>query len=559
MEELTAVSRKNPMESFKRFMENECGLKESDADSLCKYYLEHENLSRDAFVNVFALTCRLHDPYFQSSSLAILCTKAYDIFASVTRKPRGRTMEHLSYSSSSGDQTHSFPPLIPQHKGSEALDSPVKDDHFPPTVNDTEVDILWPIAEWNEILDKEKSCEAKFTDLLEKQVRRIPEVAKSAFIKGTKTLCDPKIPDFFLVIKNQQEATTESVGAILFTQSTSENNNSYCSKSAVGEAISVGHIFLRNASQQRHFVIVGLTNLKKIRWFKVERPGMAGQFHGCRSCESSAVRHSLAGFMCCSLDILGISTKSIMVEKEECRLGRWLGEGATSNVYVAKVNNQAYAVKVAKAGHSVSLDIENLQKLKGIKGIPSIVSSYSHPASAMFITPVCEQFSLELMFRKKMQTRLGELVDTLKCAHDRCIVNRDIRVSNILIAEDQFIIVDWGYATTLHKSVSYAGTTHFASAKVLNMLEKGVCAFPIEVSDDLVSLVRSLYALSRHDQLYVQKALTDLDSDEFAQIREFWENEMEDNALWQEAERHAEQGNYADLKFWITSWAKSSL
>ena len=456
----------------------------------------------------------------------------------------------MSGSGSSG----SLPPLIYQHKGVEALNSLVNNDDFPPLADDITTETLWPMDDWGAVVhDPKQKCESKLKGLIANQTEEALEVAKSVFIKPKKDLCDPKIPDFVLVDKESQEVPTpDTVGALLFAQSTSEASKNYSSTDAVGEAAAVGQILLRNASQRRQFVIVGVTNLKKIRWFKVKRPGTCS-----RQSEVALVRQSLAGIMCCPLETLGIYRNSILVGQQQYCLGRWLGEGATSNVYVVNVDNAECAVKVAKTGHSISRDVINLTKLEKIKGIPTIVMSDSQ--SHMFIKPVAEQFTLELLWRKKMHMRLGELVDTLQSAHGRGIVNRDVRAANILIAEDQLIIVDWGFATSINEPDIYAGTTHFASAKVLKMLDEGQCAFSVDVPDDLVSLVRSLYVLSRLETQRVQKALSDLDNDEYALIQKFWETEMIDNPLWQNGERLAEQGDYAELKCWIKHWAKSCM
>lgn len=284
---------------------------------------------------------------------------------------------------------------------------------------------------------------------------------------------------------------------------------------------------------------------------------MAGNFNGSRSCEITIVRESLAGFMCCSLETLGIYENSICVEQKQYSLGRWLGEGTTSNVYAVKVDNAECAVKVAKAGYSISMDVTNLSKLKDIKGIPKIVTSDSQ--SNLIITPVAEQFTLMLLFKKKMHRRLGDLVDTLHCAHERGIVNRDVRVANILLAEDEIIIVDWGFAASLNEPHSYAGTTHFASTKVLKKLAAGQDTFVFDASDDLVSLVRSLYVLARLDRARMQSVLLEIGNDEFAQLLECWETELSGNPQWQEAERIAERGDYAALKLWIQNWTIYSM
>lgn len=376
------------------------------------------------------------------------------------------------------------------------------------------------------------------------------ELANFVFVKPKKELCDPKIPDFVLVDKEYWESpTADTVGALLFAQSTTESSKSYSTTYAVGEAVAVAQVLLRSASQMRHFIFTGVTNCKKVRWFRVERPSINGNYNGSRCAETPLVRESLAGMMCCAKENLGICLqRSIVVGQEEYRLWRWLGEGATSYVYAVDVGSVQCAAKVAKPGHSISMDVSNLEKLQDIKGIPKIVMS--DPPSVLLITPVAEQLNLAQLFKNKMHNRVGELVETLECAHNRGIVNRDIRIANILIAEDQFIIVDWGFATSSNEPEEYAGTSHFASTRVLKILEEGQYTLVFEPSDDLVSLVRSLYAFTRLNRMRVRSGLTDLSNDDFAEIQEFWETELS-NSSWQEAESYAKQCDYATLKDWI--------
>lgn len=53
-------------------------------------------------------------------------------------------------------------------------------------------------------------------------------------------------------------------------------------------------------------------------------------------------------------------------------------------------------------------------------------------------------------------------------------------------------------------------------------------------------------------------ALLYVGNHEHEQILNYWKTKMSDNLQWQEAEKLAEQGGYAELKLWIQNWAHLS-
>lgn len=98
---------------------------------------------------------------------------------------------------------------------------------------------------------------------------------------------------------------------------------------------------LRDSSHQRSFVIVGVTNFIKLRWFKIYRGSHDGSAVGVQDDEEGlCIRHSLAGFMQCPLDQLGICERSVSSRAGRFPLGPFLGEGLTSNVYTVCINNE---------------------------------------------------------------------------------------------------------------------------------------------------------------------------------------------------------------------------
>lgn len=244
-----------------------------------------------------------------------------------------------------------------------AGESPVDDDSFPEPATAKVTKTLWPRTQWDAVLNRRTiwknkkkvvvSVETKFNGLIDKQKQRSnPRYANFVFIKATSNLCAGKRPDFYLIKVGIQSPTPEAVGAILFTQSTSQNTR-YASGAAVGEAIVVGQKFLTNTSKQRIFVIVGVTNLKVVRWFKVCKFGST--FCYLRSSKTAIVASNFTGYMCASLEKLGLNTLVVKVGKISYPLGRFLGEGHTSNVHVVTVNNEDFTVKVPKTGDRKSV------------------------------------------------------------------------------------------------------------------------------------------------------------------------------------------------------------
>lgn len=78
-------------------------------------------------------------------------------------------------------------PISYQDRGVDALKLPVRSHEFPVQATDQEAEVLWPAAEWDEILQQQKGCETKFRELLAKQEERgLPEAVNSVFVKGMR-------------------------------------------------------------------------------------------------------------------------------------------------------------------------------------------------------------------------------------------------------------------------------------------------------------------------------------------------------------------------------------
>lgn len=156
---------------------------------------------------------------------------------------------------------------------------------FPPRASLDQTNAVWPSTLWEDVLFAGKNSklgktikatvgakgkkgprsESKLKYLLLQQAKYMLEDVVSIFIPGFSGPCESKVPDFFLVEKGHKDcSTTETIGALLYTQSTSDDSK-YCATASVGEAIVAGKLFLTQSSEDRQFVYVGITDLRKIK------------------------------------------------------------------------------------------------------------------------------------------------------------------------------------------------------------------------------------------------------------------------------------------------------
>lgn len=143
------------------------------------------------------------------------------------------------------------------------------------------------------------------------------------------------------------------------------------------------------------------------------------------------------------------------------------------------------------------------------------------------------------------------------------LVHRDVRLGNILLAEDlSFILIDWGFACPLGKVLPFYGSLFTASKSILQQYIQDTCAVSFQPKDDLVSLVKSLYL---HTQPGFERNLRRLKiglnlpqssnvSSEACKVLREWEVELEACDFWNEAIGLAENLAYEDLKKWIGGW-----
>lgn len=86
----------------------------------------------------------------------------------------------------------------------------------------------------------------------------------------------------------------------------------------------------------------------------------------------------------------------------------------------------------------------------------------------------------------------------VQAAHSKHVVNRDVRPSNLMHIQSAMYLVDW-VSATLHQRALYDGTIHYASVQVLQQLVQELDRVEVGPSDDLESLVASVFCISHPD------------------------------------------------------------
>jgi serine/threonine protein kinase len=219
---------------------------------------------------------------------------------------------------------------------------------------------------------------------------------------------------------------------------------------------------------------------------------------------------------------------------------------------------QTVAVKqpLDAASDDLSTDLTWLQKLGGKPGAPRLLGTVvdQRGKSCIITAPVGRQLGWEMWDSSSnsssssapLHLLLNRLVASLHAMHKEVVI-RDLRPGNIVLAEEQLIIVDWGSAVSVQGGAQpYCGTTHYASDRVLKLLQQSNSVSVIP-ADDLVSLVRSMFAI-KHPSFAAQLWEVQDEQD----ILECWGRVMATHQAWQAAQAEAEQGSYEGLAIELT-------
>jgi casein kinase II subunit alpha len=129
-----------------------------------------------------------------------------------------------------------------------------------------------------------------------------------------------------------------------------------------------------------------------------------------------------------------------------------IGQGHFSEVYNGIYKGKTpVAIKLIERGseHLISLEIELLEKLKGLSNIVQLFEVV-RKENTILIFELVNSLDIEDFFDELDSDRLKWLIKNLliaaKGAHSKGIVHRDIKLGNIMVSEDftQFRLIDWG-------------------------------------------------------------------------------------------------------------------
>lgn len=276
-----------------------------------------------------------------------------------------------------------------------------------------------------------------------------------------------------------------------------QQGGGYDNDANVGKAITYGRVFLQQLPQTlRKMVLVGLTDLLSITLILVRLDSNA-QGTEDLSFDMSArlpdVKRTLLQLLSCEpqrwfveLPDLGPSIQIVGL----------LGSGATSHVYEAAEGGQQVVAKVPFI-QDLSHECSILQSLQGIAGVPELLHNQC-VGDGILMRPVLDPLTARAFFVHNLHNSLPSLVQTLKLAHGKRIINRDVRPSNLMHNQSTIFLVDWGSATLLQRSL-YEGTIHYASLGVLQQLTQDLAIIFTGPADDLESLVASVFCISHPD------------------------------------------------------------
>jgi serine/threonine protein kinase len=207
----------------------------------------------------------------------------------------------------------------------------------------------------------------------------------------------------------------------------------------------------------------------------------------------------------------------------------------------------AVAVKQPRTTEELHVDHSWLQQLQGFACVPRLHGTCTDQDNRQCIitSPVGEQLSWRLWDRcsrnRPLHSLLGPLVQGVRAVHEHGVVIRDLRPANLVLAGARLLIVDWGSAVNAGGGPQrYSGASSYASDSVLVQLaEPGAQPVLVTAADDLVTLVRGMFAL-RHPMCAVELSW----QMEALEHKRFWEEIMAVYPAWKSVQDAAVAERY---------------
>lgn len=379
-------------------------------------------------------------------------------------------------------------------------------------------------------------------------------------------LSEQKQLDYTIYVKGK-ERLPSNVTAVLSLFSLPDpgkksKKGKYNCKAHVGHVLRRATTILNSAGPSRSKIVVGVTNLRCVQWYTVEKPGSEddanprGPYLYARTPEIDATKRSLAAiFLADPAHLYCDLSKKHSVNDSTVEFVEFLGSGATSSVYKASHLGDSVAAKLYKKGFSAHNEMEILKLLEGVQGVP-IFKGVAKDLKVLLLSPVGKR--LKKSVPTEVRINLTGIIDTLKEAHHRHIVHRDVRMGNILLVDDRsFMLIDWGFASKVGEMAQFQGSLLTASSRVLEYHGHPIEYMP---EDDLISFVKSLYLFSHERLSYQMRQFSGKSGSgcltlEPTKINSLWKQLLEGAEAWQRALELAEKLSYDELKDWVSWWA----
>ncbi len=208
-----------------------------------------------------------------------------------------------------------------------------------------------------------------------------------------------------------------------------------------------------------------------------------------------------------------------LLPSSKVTIHRFLGHGATANMFEVTRKGQQNKEAMKLVVHKDHIDhfkqeANFLQNASGIIGIPKL---FAAEPNTLYMQ-VVKRITVEHWTRKRMQ----DLVAIVKAVHEKGVIHRDIRPSNIGLDGDQIVILDWGFhGMENQRSIDLIGIPVFSAYRT-------VCEDKYEMQHDYESLLKT-FCYCRYQE--VRDGLLPIFNtrDVFYQRKlaiEFWDNYM---------------------------------